>query len=168
MCWISALRACRVMAWNDRSLKVLGIPGYNLERETRAKGERFLPVFPLQSLQWTWLTDWLTDWHLTSHWYLFSGSNLYFWENYKMQDFLALWWVNFRPKSKVIMGYHVFFGFSQAHCSPSVSRYKYLPQLQREKDGATRHQLFLPCWLTGQFLFRNIFCFLPHSELLPI
>ena len=25
-----------------------------------------------------------------------------------MQDFLALWWVNFRPQSKVIMGYHVF------------------------------------------------------------
>ena len=99
---------------------------------------------------------------LTSHWYLFSGSNIYFGENYKMQDFLALWWVNFRPKSKVIMGYHVFFGFSQAHCSPSVSRYKYLPQLQREKAGATQPHVissFFPADWPDSFYLEIFFVF---------
>ena len=105
MCWISALRAPgsgRAIWWSPvKSIRKFQILLFLRKVNIENLGSEVRP----HHLSW-----------LTSDWYLFSGSNKYYWENYQMQDFLALWWVNFRPKSKVIMGYHVFFGSSYAHC----------------------------------------------------
>ena len=99
---------------------------------------------------------------LTSDWYLFSGSNKYYWENYQMQDFLALWWVNFRLESKVIMGYHVFFGSSYAHCPHCILwfnfnffRVKYIKYLSQLSTIAFVVKSFFFLFLSPVFYFAS-------------
>ena len=167
MCWISALRPCRVMAWNDRSLKVLGVQRYYLLTERAEQSVRDCSQLFLFNLRNE--IYWTSDWHLTSHWYLFSGSNLYFWENYKMQDFLALWWVNFRPKSKVIMGYHVFFGSSHAHCSLYSAGLNIFHNYSRKGKGLCPTWSILHPQLDVRiFLYFYAFCFSRYSPFLTI
>ena len=144
------------MAWNDRSLKVLGILRYYLLTERAEQSVRDCSQLFLFNLRNE--IHWTSDWHLTSHWYLFSGSNIYFGENYKMQDFLALWWVNFRPKSKVIMGYHVFFGSSYAHCPHCILWFNF-------NFFRVRYIKYLSQLLTNYYLPRQQF-FIPQSSFL--